>query len=452
MLPKNQDIIAAIATPVGIGAIMVIRVSGENTLQTIDSFFAGKKKLSTARSHSIHYGKIHDQENNIVDDVLVSVFRAPHSYTGEESCEISIHGNPLIAKRILEILFSCGVRPAEPGEFTRRAFLHGRMDLAQAEAVVDVIEAATQASLKGARNQLDGLLSSKVSMMRDMLIESASLIELELDFSEEDVEFLSHKEIERRIGLLKHEIESLLSTYRFGKILKEGVNVALTGKPNVGKSSLLNYLLKEARAIVSPIPGTTRDIIREEMVIQGILFRLFDTAGLRESHDELEKEGVERSHKAIQDADIVLFINDANDGLDREIYEKLLTLTQKDRIAIVMNKIDLAVHSCEQADIKISAKTGQGIDSLCDFLYSKALSTKTYTEKSAIVSNIRHYNNLQKAKESLVASLKSLQEGWSGEIIAIDLRNAETALGEILGSITSDDILNHIFSRFCIGK
>lgn len=451
MQQNNQDIIAAIATPVGIGAIMVIRVSGENTLKTVDTFFCGKKKLTQAKSHTIQYGKIRDTENNTVDDVLVSIFRAPHSYTGEESCEISIHGNPWIAKKILELLFSCGVRPADPGEFTKRAFLNGRMDLTQAEAVVDVIEAAGEASLKGARNQLDGLLSSKVSALRSMLIDSASLIELELDFSEEDMEFLSHREIAQRIEILKKEIESLLATYRFGKILKEGVNVALTGKPNVGKSSLLNYLLKESRAIVSPIPGTTRDVLREEMVIQGILFRLFDTAGIRESQDELEKEGVTRSYRAIQEADIVLFINDASQGLDLDLYEKLLQITKKERIAIVMNKIDLAC-SVPHADARISAKTGEGMDLLCDFLYSKAIETKTYSEKSAIVSNLRHYNNLQKAKESLACALKSLEEGWSGEIVSLDLRNAEIALGEILGTITSDDILNNIFSRFCIGK
>jgi tRNA modification GTPase len=447
-----EDTIAAIATPVGTGAISVIRVSGINTFRLVDSIFIGNKKLNNVPSHTIHYGKIKDKNGNLVDDVLVSVFRNPHSYTGEDSIEISTHGNPLITKNIIELLIETGIRIAEPGEFTKRAFLNNKIDLTQAEAVVDIINSRTEASLKGARNQLDGLLSKKVDYLRNLLINISSFIELELDFAEENVEFIKKEEIFNKIEEIKSEIDKLLNTYSFGKTIKDGVNVALVGKPNVGKSSLLNYILKESRAIVSHIPGTTRDVIREEVSIDGILFRLFDTAGIRISEDEIEKEGVFRSREVVKNSDIVLFINDVEQKYDPDLIAELKTLTSPSRIISVINKIDVPHETLQHADVYISALTGEGIENLFQKMKFMSLGNSNYSEKSAIISNARHYLCLRKAKESLVNAENSIKTCLSGEFISLDLRNAEGNLGEIIGEITSEDILNNIFSKFCIGK
>lgn len=451
-LSQNEDTITALATPPGIGAVSIIRISGPNSFTAIDKIFKGKKPIADSPTHTIHYGNIIDKNNELIDDVLVSVFRLPNSYTGEDSVEISTHGSPLIVQKIISLLLEYDVRLAEPGEFTKRAFLNGRMDLAQAEAVADVINSNTEASLRGARNQMDGLLSNKVDELRNLLINTSSLIELELDFAEEDLVFMSLKEILSNIDRIESEIDLLLSSYSFGRIIKDGVNVALVGKPNVGKSSLLNYLLKEARAIVSEIPGTTRDIIREELNIDGILFRLFDTAGIRASADVIEIEGVNRSREAVQNADIVLFLNDATIGFNQDLYDELSNITDKKRILTVVNKIDLKKIIDSRFEVGISAKTGTGINELFERLKIKAIGTQNYSEKSAIVSNLRHYDSLKKAKYHLGGAKKSIQEKLTGEFISVDLRNAENSLGEIIGKVTSDDILNNIFTKFCIGK
>lgn len=449
---KNEDTIAAAATPNGTGAISIIRISGPESFDGIDRIFTGKLKIRDAKSHTIHYGKVFAENGELIDDVLVSVFRAPHSYTGEDSVEVSTHGNPFITKRILEELTKYNIRLAEPGEFTKRAFLNGRIDLTQAEAVIDVINSSTDASLRGARNQLDGLLSAKVHSLREMLVNTSSLIELELDFAEEDLEFVDHNELIKRIDNIISEIDTLLGTYQFGRIIRDGVNVALVGKPNVGKSSLLNYLLKEARAIVSAIPGTTRDIIREEVNIGGILFRLFDTAGIRHSDDEIEIEGITRSKDAIKSADLVIFLNDVEHSISSDMYNHLCELTEKDKIIIVLNKVDLMKEPGLGADVYISAKTGYGVNNLLEKLKEKALGASTYSEKSAVVSNLRHFNCLSKAKENLLNARESASNYLSGEFISVDMRNAENSLGEIIGEVTTDDILNNIFMKFCIGK
>lgn len=451
--PMNlqEDTIAALATPAGVGAIAVIRVSGDKSIESINKIFIGKD-LSTVASHTIHYGKIITSEKEIIDDVLISIFKKPNSYTGEESVEISTHGNPLISQKIINELVKLDVRIAEPGEFTKRAFLNGKLDLAQAEAVAEVISARSDASLKGARNQLDGMLSQKVNELRTRLINSSSLVELELDFAEEDIEFVQKEQLIKMIKEIVGEIDELLSTYTFGRVIRDGVNVALVGVPNVGKSSLLNYFLKEARAIVSSIPGTTRDIIREEMFIDGILFRIFDTAGIRLSEDVIEIEGVSRSREAVKNADLVLFLNDVNHKISTELYDELTQLTKQEQILMVVNKIDLKESEIKSADAYISAKTGEGMEQLFSKLKEKALGRAHYTEKTAIVTNIRHFNNLQKAKLHLLNAVESAQNNFSGEFISVDLRNAESALGEIIGEVTSDDILNNIFMNFCIGK
>ncbi len=452
LLSQNEDTIIALATPAGVGAISVIRVSGPLSFSTIDNIFKGKSKISEAATHTIHYGKILDEGGEVVDDVLVSIFKSPNSYTGEDSIEISTHGSSIISEKIIALLLNYNLRLAEPGEFTKRAFLNGRMDLTQAEAVADIINSRTDASLRGARNQLDGILSQKVDSLREKLIHTSSLIELELDFAEEDIEFMSIKEILANIEKIKNEIENLLKTFSFGRIIRDGVNVALVGKPNVGKSSLLNYLLKEARAIVSEIPGTTRDVIREELSIDGILFRLFDTAGIRSTEDSIEKEGVLRSREAIKNADIILLLDDYRQGFSEDLYGELLTLGLEEKILKVINKIDLGKINDSRFDVGISAKTGEGIDSLFSALKLKAIGIQNYTEKTAVVSNIRHYSALQKAKEFLDSANNSISQKLSGEFIALDLRNAENSLGEIIGKVTSEDILNNIFTKFCIGK
>ena len=448
----SEDIITALATPPGEGAVSVIRLSGESCAFVADKIFRGKILLSEAPANTIHYGKILDKNNKIIDDVLVSVFKEPHSYTGEDSVEISTHGNPLIVEKILGELVFAGARLAEPGEFTKRAFLNGRIDLAQAEAVAEIISARTEASLRGARNQLNGALSKKVNSLRESLIDILSLEELELDFAEEDLEFIPDEKIVSKLNGVVSEIDELLETYDFGRIIRDGVNVAIVGKPNVGKSSLLNYLLKESRAIVSETPGTTRDVIREEIKIDGYLFRLFDTAGIRETADDIEKEGVLRSREAIEQSDFVIFLNDSTIGLDIDVYESLLEIKENDKIIVVANKSDLVERSAFPADLNISAKTGKGIKELFQIMKSRAIDSKSYTEKTAIVSNLRHFNALKSSKEALESAKKTISKGFSQEFVALDIRSALEALNEIIGVVTTDDMLNNIFDKFCIGK
>ena len=448
----TEDTITAIATPSGAGAISVIRVSGALSFEISDKIFKGKKRLSDSESHTIHYGEIVNERGISIDDVLISVFRNPHSYTGEDSIEISTHGNPLISKQIVELLIRNGARPAEPGEFTKRAYLNNKIDLAQAEAVADIISSRTDASLRGARNQLDGLLSKKVEEIRSALINVSSFVELELDFAEEDVEFVNLGELSKRIEKVKSEIETLLKSYSFGKVIKDGVNAAIVGKPNVGKSSLLNYILKESRAIVSHIPGTTRDIIREDVSIDGILFRLYDTAGIRISEDIIEIEGVLRSRQAVKDADIVLLISDVEQGRSDELLEEIKSFTDENKILKILNKIDLGSNDTKNYDAAISALSGEGIESLFFIMKEKALGSASYSEKGAIVSNSRHYECLRRAKETLEKAEESIKNKMSGEFISVDLRKAADDIGEIIGIVTSDDILNNIFTKFCIGK
>ncbi|MCE1188018.1 MAG: tRNA uridine-5-carboxymethylaminomethyl(34) synthesis GTPase MnmE [Ignavibacteria bacterium] len=446
-----DDTIAAIATPPGAGAIAIIRVSGKDTFAVVDAISVTKKKLRDCASHTIHYGTITAVDGEVIDDVLFSIFRGPRSYTGEDVIEISTHGNQLITAKVMERLIQNDVRVAEPGEFTRRAYINGRIDLSQAEAVIDVISARSDASLRGARNQLDGLLSQKISALRERLIHASSLLELELDFAEEDIEFVDRSVLQQTVCEVIEEIAKLLATYSFGRVIRDGVHVALVGKPNVGKSSLLNYLLKESRAIVSEIPGTTRDVIREEMTINGILFRIYDTAGIRDTEDIIEMEGVKRSMDTIRSADIVLLIEDAL-GPDDDSYNELLNHISAKKIIRVLNKIDKPHEEHAGYEVYTSAKTGEGINILLEAMKRHAGDTGTYTEKTAIVTNARHYHSLSRANEFLHHALSSGSSHLSPEFISVDLRNAEAALSEIIGVVSTDDILNNIFAKFCIGK
>jgi len=449
----KEDTIIALATPAGVGAISVIRLSGPQSFAAVDNIFYGKSKIENASSHTLHYGDIKNQDGEHIDDVLISIFRAPNSYTGEDSVEISTHGNPLITQKVIELLLSIDdIRLAEPGEFTKRAFLNNRIDLAKAEAVADVINSRTEASFRGARNQLDGLLSKKVNELRSQLLNSSSFVELELDFVEEDIHFVNQDELLKRIDSIIIEIDTLLESYEFGRVIRDGVNVAIVGRPNVGKSSLLNYVLKESRAIVSEIPGTTRDVIREEVSIGGILFRLFDTAGIRVSEDSIEKEGIIRSQETVRSADVVIYLEDVQQAESKDLFIDLLNFTSPDKIIKVVNKIDLNKNLVKDVDVKISAKTGEGIDLLFNKLKEKTIGNESYTEKTAIVTNLRHHNCLKKSRENLINARESILNKMSGEFISVDLRNAEMNLAEIIGEVTSDDILNNIFMKFCVGK
>jgi tRNA modification GTPase len=451
-IESKEDTIIALATPSGVGAISVIRLSGPKSFDAIDQVFSGGIKLKNAKSHTIHYGNIIGN-NEILDDVLVSVFREPNSYTGEDSVEISSHGSPIIVEKIISLLIrNSKIRAAEPGEFTKRAFLNNRLDLAQAEAVADLISSRTTTSLRGARNQLNGLLSSKVGELRKKMIDISSFIELELDFAEEDIELIKKKDLICRINDIIDQISNLLSTYSFGKIIRDGMNVVIVGEPNVGKSSILNYLLKESRAIVSSIPGTTRDTIREEISIEGILFKLYDTAGIRTAGEDIEKEGVERSRKAAKNADLILFIGDIDLGFSSVVENELHDLNPSAKVIKVLNKIDLGLENEFLGDFRVSAKTGDGMMHLIKGLKKRVLGESAYSEKDAIITNVRHYNCLRRAKESLIKAIETAREKLSGEFIVSDLRAAEFAFAEIIGEVTPEDILNNIFSKFCIGK
>lgn len=449
---RIEDTIIAIATPPGIGAISVIRLSGSNSIDAVDLIFSGKTEIKNSKSHTIHYGKIIDGDE-VLDDVLVSVFRSPNSYTGENSVEISLHGSPIIAQKIIsKILSTSDVNLAEPGEFTKRAFLNGRIDLTQAEAVADLISSRTAVSLRGARSQLDGLLSSKVDGLRKTLVDLSSVVELELDFVEENIEIITKQDLIQKIDNILSEIDKLINSYSFGKILRDGLNVVLAGEPNVGKSSILNYLLKESRAIVSSIPGTTRDTIREEISIDGILFRLYDTAGIRITGEEIENEGVKKSRDAIKNADIVIFIGDVNVGFSSNLENEILDLNPSVKTVKILNKIDLGVEIRYLEDFKVSALTGEGMLQFIEGLKVFAIGESAYTEKDAIVTNVRHFNCLVRAKEGLMKAINTIKENLSGEFIASDLRVTEMVLAEIIGEVTPEDVLNNIFSKFCIGK
>jgi len=448
----QEDTIVALATPPGIGAISVIRLSGPESIKSIDKIFSGKSKIEKVSSHTIHYGKI-ESNGEVIDDVLVSVFREPNSYTGEDSVEISTHGSTIVVQKIISILSTDKhIRVAEPGEFTKRAFLNNRLDLAQAEAVADLINARTLTSLRGARNQLDGILSSKVHALRSNLINLSSYIELELDFAEEEIEFIKRNELVTKIQNIISDINNLLSSYSFGRIIRDGINLAIVGEPNVGKSSILNYLLKESRAIVSSTPGTTRDTIREEISIDGLLFKIHDTAGFRISGEEIELEGIERSRLVVKIADLILFIGDVEVGFSKAVESEIVNLNPKARIVKVLNKIDLDQEKLYLEDFRISAKTSEGMKDFINGLMREALGENAYSEQGAVVNNIRHFNCLERTKANLTRAIETVKQNISGEFIAADLRTAEIALGEIIGIITPDDVLNNIFSKFCIGK
>ena len=439
----SDGIIVAPATALG-GAIATIRLSGEGAIACCDAVFRSRKSLADATTHTLHYGNIVD-DNQVVDDVVVSIFRAPHSYTGEESVEISIHGSRYIATKVIELLCRHGARMAEPGEFSARAFAAGRIDLSQAEAVADVIAAHSQAALSLASTQMRGGYSQTINSLREQLIELTSLLELELDFGEEDVEFADRTRLKDMLEKSNSVVRSLASSFHTGNAIRNGVSVAIVGAPNVGKSTLLNALVGDDRAMVSNIAGTTRDTVEESIDIDGILFRFIDTAGLRTTDDQLEQMGIERTRKAVEKAQIIINMTEPNTP-----FEDIQT-TNTQTVISVVNKSDTITTLPNDTLLYISARNGDGVERLRNRLRDSIDTTALY-RGDTVVSNLRHYEALTVASEALDEALAALATGISTELLSEHIRTALTALGEITGHITSDTILQSIFSSFCIGK
>jgi tRNA modification GTPase len=458
----NNDTIAAIATPAGEGGIAVLRVSGPAALAITDINFSGRTRIADARSHSLHFGAFGDK-GAVIDTVVAGVYRAPHSYTGEDTVELSCHGGYYVSQTILSVLLSNGARIAEPGEFTLRAFLNGKMDLAQAEAVADVIHAKSEKAHRTSVQQLEGKLSAYIGSLRTELLDLCSLFELELDFSEEDVTLADREEARAALERITGSVRAAVRSFSEGKLMREGVTVVLAGKPNAGKSSLLNILLDENRAIVSHIPGTTRDSIQESITLNGLLFTFIDTAGLRDSADEIEQEGVRRTRTHMQSADVVVVLLDSSvipTNEDRSLYNSIERTVSNDAVLLyVFNKSDAeaaefrrSVSDIGAPHCTISCKTHEGIGRFKEMLYSMALPQYDTDAGSITITNIRHKHSLELAAGSLTRAHAAIAEGASGDLLAIDLRDALDHLGAIIGITTPDDILNNIFSKFCIGK
>ena len=449
--------VAAIATPVGEGGIAVIRVSGKGAIEKVATSFAGKK-LSEVDSHTVHFGKIMDKNGVVVDEVLATVFRSPRSYTGEDTVEISCHGGVLVTQRVLETILATGVGAASPGEFTQRAFLNGKMELSQAEAVADLIHAKSAKAVDAAHQQLEGKLGDHIREFRQQIIDATAMVELELDFIEEDVEFANKEQLRKLLVELNTEINSLLATYETGRLVKDGVKTVFIGRPNAGKSTLLNTLIGSERAIVTEIAGTTRDTIDADWSYDGLLFKLIDTAGLRDTDDVIEAEGVRRSRRAFEQADLVVYLKDLSGDMDAEEREEIAIFqksAEKTPFLLVGTKLDLEKKGVEQRisyDLKISAPDNVNIEDLKKLMKQRALENKDYDTSTLLVTSSRHRDGLQKAGENVSRAIQALDQGLTGDFLSIDLRAALRDLGTITGEITTEDLLDSIFSRFCIGK
>ena len=471
-MTNSEECICALATPAG-GAIGIIRLSGSEAIRLTDKVFVSVsgKQLSAAKPNTLHYGEIKDKDGHTIDDVLVSVFRAPHSYTGEDSTEISCHGSRYILQQVLQRLIEVGCRQAEPGEYTRRAYMNGKMDLSQAEAVADLIASTNKATHQMALSQLKGHFSSELTLLREKLLKMTSLLELELDFSDhEELEFADRSELRALAAEIEKKITTLAHSFETGNALKQGVPVAIVGKTNVGKSTLLNRLLHEEKAIVSNIHGTTRDVIEDTTLIDGITFRFIDTAGIRKTDDVVENIGIERTFQKMEEAKIVIWLLDAQpteaeieDMKEKNLGKKLLMVFNKideisfDKALLPSDENSQTSSSVSLSDenvsiLNISARTGENVSDLEQALV-KAADIPEITENDVIVTSARHYEALLRADESLSRVLVSMDMGMSGDIIAEDLKMVLEELGEITGGqISSQETLNNIFKHFCIGK
>ena len=455
----NQETIIALATPTGLGAISVIRISGLNAISITEKLFKskGNKKLSNQNSHTVHLGHL-IKNNHELDEVLVTIFKGPHSYTGENTIEISCHGSTYIQQEIIDLFIENGIRVANPGEFTLRAFINGKMDLNQAEAVADLIASENEGSHKLAMEQMKNGFSNDLKKLRAELLHFSSMIELELDFSQEDVEFAERSEFKKLTVRIQNELEKLIDSFKSGNVLKNGISVAIAGKPNAGKSSLLNTLLNEDKAIVSDIPGTTRDSIEDSLVIDGINFRFTDTAGLRETKDIIESKGIEKTKEKINNARILIYLFDSNDTTFSEISSDLKSFKRKDlSVLLVRNKIDIKntnqklITELEKFElIEISANNSESVSLLKKRLVNEINILNPYTD--TVISNSRHYEALMKALKAIEEVNIGLKSDISGDLLSVDIRKSIEHLAEITGEITNDDVLGNIFANFCIGK
>jgi len=464
----SRATIAAIATAAGVGGIAVIRLSGPETILISEKAFRPTNVLGAAASHTAHVGRFVDDSALVIDEVVATVFRAPNSYTGEDVVEFSCHGSSLVAHKILYALLTFGARLAQPGEFTKRAFLNGRIDLAQAEAVADLIGARSEMARRASLDQLSGGMSKRIGALRDSLVSLVGLLELELDFAEEELELVEGKHREHQIAHTISAIDDLIGSYSAGRFVREGVRVVLAGGPNVGKSSILNALLEEERAIVTDVPGTTRDVTEEGISIDGLQFVLSDTAGVRSTVDIVEQHGVERTEKKIENSDILLLVVDGSREPGESELQSIARVLRKAKSAsceciVVLNKMDLGLSEPKNGEfeqisgqfpkVRISAKTGSGLDELRESLVRVThRGNMESAESGVLVTSLRHVEALAGAKSSLERALRAAISRESSEFIVVDLRAALDKLGEIVGLTTTDDILNSIFSKFCIGK
>lgn len=448
--------IAAIATPRGTGGVSIIRISGEETLKIAEKIFSSPDKIKNAGSHTIHYGFICDKNGVRMDEVLLSIMKAPRTYTGEDVVEINCHGGITVTEKILDLCFEAGAYPAEPGEFTKRAFLNGKMDLSRAEAVIDLINAKNELSRKNAFSQLEGSLQSQINGVRSSLISLAAEMQVAIDYPDEDLEDVTRSDIIDMLKTCLEKLRKLLKEAENGRIVSEGIKTAIVGKPNVGKSSLLNRFSGTQRAIVTDIAGTTRDVITESVNFYGLPIVLFDTAGIHETDDPVEKIGVSRSKEAIENADLIIVLIDAVTGID-EADRTVLEQTRGKQRIIAVNKTD----ESEFIDIKepdnakvipISAKTGDGLETLSDEIKKMFDMGKIFAEDNTIITNMRHKTAVRNAAESLSKAIEAMECGIPQDLITIDMNNAMDSLGEITGATVSEDVVAEIFHRFCVGK
>ena len=447
----QEDTICALATGGGLSAIAVLRLSGKEAIKITNAVFS--KDISASKSHTIHFGTISDN-TKIIDEVLVSIFKDGKSYTGEETVEISCHGSTFIQNKLLQLFITEGCRMATAGEFTMRAFRNGKLDLSQAESVADLIASESEAAHQTALKQLRGGFSNKLQELRTKLIDFASLIELELDFSEEDVEFADRKQFETLLTAIKEELEKLVQSFKLGNVIKNGIPVAILGAPNVGKSTLLNTLLNEDKAIVSDIAGTTRDAIEDELNIEGFKFRFIDTAGIRETSDTVENLGIKKSLEKAGIANIILFLIDADANLDNQLLElEKIKTSAGDKLLLVINKIDLnpEIKDNFKNALFISAKKDEGIETLKERLLT-FVNTEQLSNNETIVTNHRHYEELQLTLHEINSIINGLNSGLTGDFLAVNIRQSLFHLGSITGEVTTDTLLGNIFGKFCIGK
>jgi len=457
----SQDTIAAISTPHGNGGIGIIRISGEKAFEIAAEIFIGRKNFDEIKTHTINYGKIVDPKSGeILDEVLLSKMKKPNTFTREDVVEINCHGGTVVLKNILELILKKGARLAEPGEFTKRAFLNGRLDLSQAEAVIDLINAKTSESSKAAMNQLEGKLSVKLKEARSKLIEVLAHIEVTVDYPEHDIEEITGEKVYSEIKEIREKLNNIIKGFEKGRIIREGINAVIVGRPNVGKSSLLNELTGKNRAIVTDIPGTTRDIIEDYINLNGVPVKIIDTAGIRETEDLVEKIGVEKTHKELETADLIIMMIDAFKGIEKEDME-ILDRAKDKKVIVILNKIDIADEDKlveieskikNKKVIRMSLKQGIGTDELADAVVELFVKGEVSLNNEVLITNVRHKNLIDKAIESIDYAINAYKSGMPLDMITIDIVNSAQFLGEITGESVSEDVMNEIFSRFCLGK